>query len=148
MWGNTNNLKLEFLSSRDPVVKLFSRKITVLSLESLHMLIIFSSLCKPSNYVTLRSIISNFYMMFIWEFSTKTYNILIWDWRVTSVTTESKDKTRLFPYALLRIIKVRLPSLLFIIVNVVPSSVNKMLSETQRRTKKIINTPYRAPFKE
>ena len=86
--------------------------------------------------------------MFIWEFSTKTYNILIWDWRVTSVTTESKDKTRLFPYALLRIIKVRLPSLLFIIVNVVPSSVNKMLSETQRRTKKIINTPYRAPFKE
>jgi len=148
VWGNTNNLKLEFLSSRDPVVKLFSRKITVLSLESLHMLIIFSSLCKPSNYVTLRSIISNFYMMFIWEFSTKTYNILIWDWRVTSVTTESKDKTRLFPYALLRIIKVRLPSLLFIIVNVVPSSVNKMLSETQRRTKKIINTPYRAPFKE
>jgi hypothetical protein len=65
--------------------------------------------------MTLRSIISNFYTTFIWEFSTQTYNILIWDWGVASVTTESRDKTRLFPYALLRIIKVRLLSLLFII---------------------------------
>lgn len=67
---------------------------------------------------------------------------------MASVTTERKDKTRLFTYALLRIIEVRLTFLHFIIVNVVPPTVNKMLSETQRRTKKIFNTPYSAPFKE
>jgi len=67
---------------------------------------------------------------------------------VASVTTERKDKTGVFPYALFRIIKVRLPSLLFIMVNVVPPSVNKIPSETQRRTEKIFNAPYSAPFKE
>jgi hypothetical protein len=57
---------------------------------------------------------------------------------VTSVTTERKDKTRLFTYALLRIIEVRLTSLLFIIVNVVPPAVNKMLTETDEEPRKYL----------
>jgi hypothetical protein len=81
-------------------------------------------------------------MTFIWKFWTKIYYIR--GWRVVSVTTGGKDKTR---HSLLRI-KVRFSSVLYIIVNVVPPFVNKIPSEIHRRTKKIFSTTYNAPFRE